>query len=130
MTRRTDIWFFLSAALLVVLAVFLVYPLFNIVAGSLGTGHKSGWATLLAEPKYLHAVLNTVVLGIVVTLTTLLLAVPLAYVAARFDFPGKAIVTVLPLITLVIPEVISAQTWLMILGNNGIVTRTLADQGI
>ena len=65
-----------------------------------------------------------------VTLITLVLAVPLAYVAARFDFPGKAIVTVLPLITLVIPEVISAQTWLMILGNNGIVTRSLADAGI
>ena len=131
MTRRgTDVWFCLSAALLVVLAVFLVYPLFNIVTGSFGAGGKSGWATLLAEPRYLQAVLNTVTLGVVVTLTTLLLAVPLAYVAARFDFPGKAIVTVLPLITLVIPEVISAQTWLMILGNNGIVTRSLADAGI
>lgn len=128
--RADDVWFWLSAALLVVLSVFLIYPLFNIAIGSFAGGAGSGWARLLAEPKYLQGVLNSVVLGVVVTVTTLLLAVPLAYVAARFDFPGKAIVTVLPLITLVIPEVISAQTWLMVLGNNGVITRALADQGI
>ena len=38
MARAGSVWFWLSAALLVVLAVFLVYPLFNIVTGSFGTG--------------------------------------------------------------------------------------------
>ncbi len=31
----------------------------------------------------------------------------------------------MPLIALVIPEVIAAQTWLMLVGNNGVVTRAL-----
>ncbi|SPT37177.1 Inner membrane ABC transporter permease protein ydcU [Achromobacter denitrificans] len=35
--------------------------------------------------------------------------------------------SILPLITLIIPEVIGAQTWLMILGNNGVLTRALRD---
>lgn len=131
MTRlRIDVWFWLSVALLVVLVVFLVYPLFSIITGSFGTGAASGWTRLVTTARYQQGVLNTVVLGAVVTATTLLLAVPLAYVAARFEFPGKAIVTVLPLITLVIPEVISAQTWLMLLGNNGVITRYLGDHGI
>jgi iron(III) transport system permease protein len=34
------------------------------------------------------------------------------------------------LITLVVPEVIAAQTWLMMLGNNGLISRALADVGI
>ncbi|WP_209442272.1 ABC transporter permease [Neoroseomonas oryzicola] len=130
MARAGSVWFWLSAAMLVVLAVFLVYPLFNIVTGSFGTGSRSGWSVLLAEPRYLQAVTNTVMLGIAVTATTVVIAVPLAYVAARYDFPGKSVVAILPLITLVIPEVISAQTWLMMLGNNGVFTRYLADHGI
>ncbi len=55
---------------------------------------------------------------------------PLAYFTARFDFPGKAIVAILPLITLVVPEVIAAQTWLMAFGNNGLVSRALAERGL
>jgi len=128
--RAGSVWFWLSAAMLVVLAVFLVYPLITIVTGSFGAGERSGWAVLLAEPRYLRAVMNTIILGIVVTVTTVVIAVPLAYVAARYEFPGKSVVAILPLITLVIPEVISAQTWLMMLGNNGVITRFLAERGV
>jgi iron(III) transport system permease protein len=59
-----------------------------------------------------------------------LIGVPMAYFTARFDFPGKAIVAILPLITLVVPEVIAAQTWLMAFGNNGLVSRALAERGL
>lgn len=132
MTRQGagTVWFWLAAAALVVLAVFLVYPVLNIIGGSFGSGGRSGWAVVASEPRYARAVMNTIILGVSVTCISALLAVPLAYVTARYDFPGKPLVAVLPLITLVIPEVISAQTWLMILGNNGFVTRFLADRDI
>lgn len=131
MTRQfTSIWFWFSALALAILAVFLLYPLLNVLTGSIGSGGRNGWVTLASDPKYAAAILNTVVLGIAVTLTTTLIGVPLAYFTARFDFPGKGIVAVLPLITLVIPEVIAAQTWLMMLGNNGFITRWLGGHGI
>lgn len=125
-----SIWFWFSALALAILAVFLLYPLLNVLTGSIGSGGRNGWVTLAGDPKYLAAIVNTVVLGIAVTLTTTLIGVPLAYFTARFDFPGKSIVAVLPLITLVIPEVIAAQTWLMMLGNNGFITRWLGGHGI
>jgi len=118
-----SVWFWFSALALGILAVFLLYPLLRVLTGSLGSGSHSGWALLAADPKYFAAILNTIVLGVAVTLTTTLIGVPLAYFTARFEFPGKSIVAVLPLITLVIPEVIAAQTWLMMLGNNGFITR-------
>ena len=131
MTRQfSSIWFWFSALALAILAVFLLYPLLNVLTGSIGSGGRNGWVTLAGDPKYVAAILNTVVLGIAVTLTTTLIGVPLAYFTARFDFPGKGIVAVLPLITLVIPEVIAAQTWLMMLGNNGFITRWLGGHGI
>ena len=125
-----SIWFWLSALALAILAVFLLYPLLNVLTGSIGSGGRNGWVTLAGDPKYFTAIVNTIVLGVAVTLTTTLIGVPLAYFTARFNFPGKGIVAVLPLITLVIPEVIAAQTWLMMLGNNGFITRWLGGHGI
>jgi len=65
-----------------------------------------------------------------VTVICTMIGVPLAYVTARYTFPGKALITLLPLITLIIPEVITAQTWLMMLGNNGLITKFLRGYGI
>ncbi|PZU90728.1 MAG: iron ABC transporter permease [Chelatococcus sp.] len=131
MSRQfSSIWFWLSALALAILAVFLLYPLLNVLTGSFGSGGRNGWAVLAADPKYATAIVNTVMLGVAVTLTTTVIGVPLAYFTARFDFPGKSIVAVLPLVTLVIPEVIAAQTWLMMLGNNGFITRWLVARGV
>lgn len=125
-----SVWFWLSALALAILAVLLLYPLTRVLTGSFGSGGQNGWLTLVSDAKYMAAIVNTIVLGAVVTLTTTVIGVPLAYFTARYDFPGKGIVAVLPLITLVIPEVIAAQTWLMMLGNNGFITRWLAARGV
>lgn len=128
-----SVWFWLSAAVLLVLVVFLAWPILNILSSSVfsvGADGRSGWATMLADMRYPRAIGNTVLLGLVVTATTTVIGVPLAYLTARHDYPLKALVAILPLVTLVIPEVIAAQTWLMLLGNNGFVTGSLRDAGI
>jgi len=130
MTRLADlrsVWFWLSLAALVVVCTFIVYPIANIVTSSIG---GDGWARLLNEPRYGQAIRNSLVLATTVTILCTLIGVPLAYFTARFRFPGKALIAILPLITLVIPEVIVAQTWLMMLGNNGLITRFLRGYGI
>lgn len=118
-----SIWTLLSLLALALLAVFLLWPLLNLLGTSLAvSGGQSGWAQLIDDPKYLRALGNTLLLGAAVTLCASVLGVSLAYVTARFDFPGKPWVAILPLCTLVVPEVIVSQTWLMILGNNGVLT--------
>lgn len=131
-TPRT-VWFWLTLAALSVLALFLVYPLFNVLTASLGSSSgsgKSGWALISSDGKYFDAVFNSIILGVVVTLGAALVGVPMAYLTARHDFPGKGIVAILPLLTLVVPEVIAAQTWLMMVGNNGLISRALLDLSI
>jgi len=120
-------WFWLSVAALIMLLTFIVYPILNIVTSSFG---GDGWSRIVNEPRYGRAIRNSLVLASVVTVLSTLIGVPLAYVAARFQFPGKSLIVFLPLITLIIPEVIAAQTWLMMLGNNGLITRFLRDYGI
>ena len=125
------VWFWLTLAALALLTLFLLVPLVKVLSGSFGgAGGASGWATVMGDRKYLDAVLNTIVLGLVVTAGAALIGVPMAYFTARYDFPGKGLVAILPLVTLVVPEVIAAQTWLMMIGNNGLISRALADWGL
>lgn len=127
----TDIWFWLTALLLAALAIFLVLPILNVLSTSFSTrGESSGWTIFMSNPLYGTALLNTIVLGLAVTVLCAAIGVPLAYVTARFSFPGKALIALLPLTTLIVPEVIAAQTWLMMLGNNGLITRFLQDFGV
>lgn len=130
MSRMVDlrsVWFWLSLAALVMVCTFIVYPITNIVTSSLA---GDGWSRLMNEPRYGEAIRNSLVLATTVTILCTLIGVPLAYVTARFSYPGKALIAILPLVTLVIPEVIVAQTWLMMLGNNGLITRFLRGYGI
>lgn len=127
-------WGVLTAVSLVLLLFFVFYPLGVLFANSLtdanGGFSLSGFATLVQDSQYLLAFRNTLVLGSVVTLCTVLIGVPFAYMVARYDFPLKHFVAIFPVLTIVIPEIIVGQSWLLILGNNGILTNFLADLGI
>ncbi len=123
-------WFWLTVLALALLCLFVLYPLANILTASFTGEGESGWARMLATPRYIEAIKNTLILASAVTVIATLIGVPLAYVTARYSFPGKSLIALLPLVTLVIPEVIAAQTWLMMLGNNGLITRFFREFGI
>jgi iron(III) transport system permease protein len=127
-----DVWFWLSVLVLALLIVFLLYPLINTLRGSLlsSPSGASGWSQLWSDPKYRSAVFNTIGLGLIVTFTATLVGAPLAFFTARYSFKGKAFLALLPMTTLVVPEVIAAQTWLMVFGNNGLLTKLLSEYGI
>ena len=127
-------WGILTAISLVLLAFFVLYPLgvlfSNSVLDDAGGYSLAAFVTLLNDTQYLEAFRNTLVLGFSVTACTVLVGVPFAYMVARYDFPLKSLVAVLPILTIVIPEIIVGQSWLLILGNNGLLTNFFADRGI
>ncbi|BEP71907.1 MULTISPECIES: ABC transporter permease [unclassified Variovorax] len=127
-------WGFLTLLSLVLLLFFVFYPLGTLFVNSVrdesGVFSLSGFITLLQDSEYLLAFRNTLVLGVSVTACTVAVGVPFAYMVARYDFPLKNLVAVLPIMTIVIPEIIVGQSWLLLLGNNGLVTNLLAGAGI
>lgn len=127
-------WGILTAISLALLLFFVLYPLAvlfsNSVTGQDGGFSLEGFRALLTDSQYLEAFGNTLVLGLVVTACTILVGVPFAYMVARYDFPLKNLVAILPVLTIVIPEIIVGQSWLLVLGNNGILTNLLGDAGI
>ncbi|MGO4394187.1 ABC transporter permease [Variovorax sp. M-6] len=127
-------WGFLTLLSLLLLLFFVFFPLGTLFVNSVrdesGAFSLSGFVTLLQDSEYLLAFRNTLVLGVSVTACTVAVGVPFAYMVARCDFPLKNLVAVLPIMTIVIPEIIVGQSWLLLLGNNGLVTNLLSDAGI
>ncbi|KGD98314.1 iron ABC transporter permease [Achromobacter sp. RTa] len=127
-------WGVLTAISLALLLFFVLYPLGvlfgNSITGQDGGFSLEGFRALLADSQYVEAFGNTLILGLAVTTCTVLVGVPFAFMVARYDFPLKNLVAILPVLTIVIPEIIVGQSWLLILGNNGILTNLLGDAGI
>jgi iron(III) transport system permease protein len=122
-------WGLLTIGCIVVNAVFVLYPLLTLaMSGFQGAGGGfglDGFREFFSGRDYLEGLRNTLVLGVLVTMSSTLAGVPFAYVVARYDFPMKGLVALLPVATIIIPEVIICQSWLLVLGNNGLVTNAL-----
>ncbi|MBN9673696.1 ABC transporter permease [Roseibium aggregatum] len=127
-------WGFLSLIALAFLLLFIAYPISGILMrsfiGESGTFSFEGFTIFLSKGKYLEALLNSIILGVTVTFTCTVVGVFLAFIVARYEIPFGGIVFLLPLSVLIIPELISAQSWIMVFGNNGLVTNALKALGI
>lgn len=127
-------WGLLSLVALVFLVLFIAYPivgvLFKSFIGESGSFSLEGFHTFLTKGKYLEALFNSIILGLVVTFTCIVVGVFLAFIVARYEVPFGSVIFLLPLSVLIIPELISAQSWLMVFGNNGLITNMLKAVGI
>lgn len=127
-------WGLLGLIALVFLLLFIAYPivgvLFQTFIDENGSFSVEGFQIFLTKGKYLEALFNSIILGLVVTSACIVVGVFLAFIVARFEVPFGNIVFLLPLSVLIIPELISAQAWLMVFGNNGLVTNLLKAVGI
>ena len=95
---------------------FLVLPLAGLLI-------RAPWGTLparLAEPQVLEALRLSLVSATVATAACLLLGVPLAWLLARVEFPGRRVVRALVTVPLVLPPVVGGVALLLVLGRRGI----------
>lgn len=128
-------WLLPAALCLAVLVALVLWPLASLFYRSVidpatGAFSLAGFHAFFDDPRYTTAFFNTLKLGVAVTTGTLLLGGSLAYVVSRYDFPGKSLVALLPLTTIVLPDIVISQAWLMLLGNNGVVRSALMAVGI
>ena len=127
-------WGLLTCLALAFLLIFVGYPVLGVLGRSFvdesGVFSFDGFVTFLTRGRYLEALMNTVVLGVVVTCTCTIVGVFLAFVVARYVLPFSNVIMLLPLSVLIIPELISAQSWVMVFGNNGLVTNLFDAFGI
>ncbi|ASK19755.1 iron ABC transporter permease [Halomonas sp. N3-2A] len=127
-------WRSLSIVLLILLALLIALPLVNLLLMSIqgvdGGFSLQGFRTFFSESEYLEGLFNSMLLAALVTLTASILGASLAYITQVYEFPCKRLLSLLPISIIVIPEIISVQSWLLVFGNNGVLTRALSDLGM
>jgi molybdate transport system permease protein len=100
---------------------FLVLPL-------LGLGLRAPWSRLpelLTTTAVLDALRLSLVAAVLATSSCLFLGVPLAWLLARTDFPGKRLVRALVTVPLVLPPVVGGVALLTLLGRRGVLGQYL-----
>ena len=125
MTRRPRLlWWLLAAALpLGFLLVFFVWPLLSIFALGLAPGGRpdaSPFVEVLTDGDLLGVVWFTLWQAAASTALTLAVALPGAYVVARFDFPGRSLVRALATVPFVLPTVVVGTAFLALIGPTGV----------
>ncbi len=96
---------------------FLVLPLAGLVI-------RAPWTTLperLTEPGVLAALRLSLVTASLATALCVVLGVPLAWMLARVQFPGRRVVRALVTVPLVLPPVVGGVALLLVFGRRGLV---------
>lgn len=118
--------------MLTILFLFLILPVGVIISKAfLGPeGFTLEYFSLLADSAiYRTAIINSLGLGVVVTLLSTLMAAPLALLNARFQFPGKSLLAAMLLLPLVMPPFVGAIGVQRFFARYGSVNLLLMDAG-
>lgn len=116
--------FFAIPGLLILL--FILVPLVKMVLLS----DKEALAQSIIDPSTLQSIGITLGCGLLAATVGFLLGVPLAYILARYSFPGKNIIEGLIDLPIVVPHSAAGIALLFVFGNNFLMGRLFSKAGI
>ena len=128
----------ISLAVVALFAVFFLSPAWMVVKQAFqatGADGETIWTldfigSVFSNPIYREGLWNALMMGVVSTLLTLLIAFPLALVAHRYDFVGKKLLGILVLAPMILPPFVGAVGIKQMLGVNGAFNALLIDLGM
>ncbi len=129
--KRTTLVILLAVA--AIMAVFMFYPLGYVFRQAFFPGGHFSliyFRHLLANPIMRQAIGNSFLLATVTTALAALLAIPLALASVRYRFPGKAILTSLLLVPMIMPPFVGAIGMRQFLARFGSLNLLLMDMGL
>ena len=112
----------------VFLGAFFFFPLLSLFDISLrpaGVLDLSAFLRLIETDYYLGTLLFTIYQAALSTAATVLLALPCAFVMARYRFRGKSLLLSLATLPFVLPTVVVALAFAVLLGGNGLLNDAL-----
>src|SRR5690625_853975 len=118
MSRGRPPLYFVIPAAAVGLAMLL--PLAYLLLRTWEAGGEALWQ-LLSRERTLRVLLNTAGLAAAVAAGAVALGVPLAWLTARTDLPGRAVWSVLVVLPLAIPSLVSAFAFVSAWGHGGLI---------
>lgn len=136
--RRRAFLLLLPAAVLLV--VFLAIPYLNILVISFrepgqGTPYGDGYTIanygrIFTSELFQGQLFNTLWIGLLTTFLTLVIGLPVAFQLGRADLKWRGLAYGIVLSPLLVGIVIRSYGWTILLGNNGLINRTLIGWGV
>lgn len=115
-------------------AAFFFWPIFQILRGGFidadGNFTLRTFVALLQDPLYLEGLRNSFWLGLATTAIAFAIAVPLAFLSDRFEFPGKAALASVVLVPMILPPFVGAIGIKQIFGQYGALNAFLINMGV
>jgi iron(III) transport system permease protein len=119
--RQTTAWLIFSAVMLVYLFFFLI-PLGSVVIGGFFVDGHFTFDYIIGvfnNPIYREGLFNSLLIGLGTICLATLIALPLAWLANRYQFPGKSVLTALLLVPMILPPFVGAIGFQQIFGQYG-----------
>lgn len=132
--RSTNLYRYgLFSVLLVGLGLFLIWPIALTVRGGFidpkGALTFRYIASVFEDPLLVRGLFNALLVAAVTTILCFIMTMPMSLLAARYDFPGKVVVSSLVLIPLILPPFVGAIGLRAILGRMGALNSLLGFDG-
>jgi iron(III) transport system permease protein len=115
--RSAPVWAIAAAVVALLILLPLGWLAYLSVSGERGLtlGH---YVRVLTDPRLQRALGNTLVLAVSSGLASLAIGLPLAWLTARTDLPGKRLLQSLVMASFVTPPFLGAFAWVMLAGPN------------
>lgn len=123
-SKGPNFWSLVIFAGFAIVAVFLIYPLFDIFRYSFLDKETlkfsfSNWKAFLSKIYYLRAFWHSMYIAIMTTFVSAVFGIPLAFFTTRFRIRGTNLLNTLAVLALLSPTFIGAYSWITMLGRNG-----------
>ncbi len=118
--------YLILAGVVLFLAVFLLGPVYTVVEVGLD---RRLLAEVFSNYIYLEGLLNSFAIAAVTTTMVFLIALPLALLYDRYEFPGKSWSSLLVMLPMILPPFVGALGFQQILGHYGVVNTLLVRCG-
>lgn len=126
---RWDLWMIVTVGVSIFYMLFLLYPLISMLSKSV-IGEDGGFtwqyfAKVFHKKYYQRAIWGSLKISATVTLITVLLATPLAYIMSTVKIRFASALQILILVSSMSAPFIGAYAWIMLCGRNGTITNFL-----
>jgi sulfate transport system permease protein len=119
----------LTGAALAFLLLFLLLPLLVVVVNALDNG-ISGYLSAVSDPVALSAIRLTLLTAAIAVPVNVLFGLAASWAIAKFDFPGKNLLTTLIDLPLSVSPVISGMLFVLLFGAHGLMGSWLAEHDV
>ena len=125
---KFDLWTLVTIGLLALYGMFLVYPMMNLMTQAVidkdtGNFTLDYFIKFFSTPYYFNTLLNSFKVTTAVTILTLIVGTPLAYIFARYEIKGKGFLRILIILSSMSAPFIGAYSWILLLGRSGLITQ-------